>query len=68
MLNAGEAWVSLPTQHRFLDDPDKLKSTEFRYGPIKRRAVIYRGPSMTLENGIEYLNVEEYLRNISDLT
>ena len=53
-----------PAQYRFLDDPEKLKATEFRYGPIRKRSVLYRGQSMTLENGIEYLNVEEYLRNM----
>ena len=55
---------AVPEQYRFLDDPVKLKATEFRYGTIRKRAVIYRGQSMTLENGIEYLNVEEYLRNM----
>lgn len=55
---------AIPAQYRFLDDPEKLKATEFRYGPIKRRIVIYRGASMTMENGIEYLNVEDYLRNM----
>ena len=55
---------AIPAQYRFLDDPEKLKATEFRYGPLKRRIVIYRGASMTMENGIEYLNVEDYLRNM----
>ena len=55
---------AVPAQYRFQDDPEKLKATEFRYGPIKRRIVIYRGASMTMENGIEYLNVEDYLRNM----
>ena len=55
---------AVPAQYRFLDDPEKLKATEFRYGPIKRRIVIYRGASMTIENGIEYLNVEDYLKNM----
>lgn len=55
---------AVPAQYRFLDDPEKLKATEFRYGPIKRRIVIYRGASMTMENGIEYLNVEDYLKNM----
>lgn len=54
----------VPAQYRFLDDPEKLKMAEFRYGPIKRRTVIYRGSSITLENGIDYMNVEEYLRSM----
>ena len=51
-------------QYRHLIDPKKLEETEHRYGAIKRRAVIYRGESVTLENGIEYLNVEDYLKSL----
>ena len=49
-------------QYRHLIDEDKLKKTEFRYGKIVRRTVIYRGEDALLENGIEYQNVEEYLK------
>ena len=45
-------------------DEKKLKSTEFRYGKIKKKVVIYRGENATLENGIEYRNVEEYLKSL----
>ena len=55
----------VPAQCRFLDDHEKLEAVEFRYGPIKRRAVIYRGESTQLDNGIEYLNVEEYLKGLA---
>ena len=55
---------AVPAQYRFLDDPEKLKAIEFRYGPIKKRSVIYRGPSMMMDNGIEYQNVEEYLKGL----
>lgn len=55
-------------QYRFLDEPEKLEAVEFRYGPIKRRAVIYRGESTKLDNGIEYLNVEEYLKSLGQET
>lgn len=51
-------------QYRHLVDEDKLKRTEFRYGTITKRAVIYRGENRRLENGIEYLNVEEYLKSL----
>lgn len=50
-------------QYRHLTDDEKLKNTEFRHGKIKKRVVIYRGENMTLENGIEYKNVEEYLKS-----
>ena len=49
-------------QYRHLIDEEKLKSTEFRYGKITKKVVIYRGENTTLENGIEYRNVEEYLK------
>ena len=54
----------VPAQYRFLDDPVKVEDVEFRYGEIRKRTVIYRGESIKLENGIEYLNVEEYLRGL----
>ena len=54
----------VPAQYRFLNDHEKLVDTEFRYGTIKRRAVIYRGESTKLDSGIEYLNVEEYLKRL----
>ena len=47
-----------------LIDEEKLKSTEFRYGKITKKVVIYRGENTTLKNGIEYRNVEEYLKSL----
>lgn len=47
-----------------LIDEEKLKSTEFRYGKITKKVVIYHGENTTLENGIEYRNVEEYLKSL----
>lgn len=51
-------------QFRHLIDEEKLQNTEFRYGKITKRIVIYRGENETLENGIEYRNVEEYLKSL----
>lgn len=51
-------------QYRHLIDEEKLKSTEFRYGEITKRTVIYRGENTTLENEIEYRNVEDYLKSL----
>ena len=51
-------------QYRHLIDEEKLKNTEFRYGKITKRTVIYRGENETLENGIEYRNVEDYLKSL----
>ncbi|MFR3969415.1 MAG: AAA family ATPase [Evtepia sp.] len=49
-------------QTQYLTDEECLKATEWRFGPITKRCVIYRGPDAVLENGIIYSNVEEYLR------
>ena len=47
-------------QIRHLLDENKLKDTTFRFGEIKRKCVIYNGDSCIVD-GIEYINVEEYL-------
>lgn len=51
-------------QYRHLIDDEKIKKTELRYGKITKRVVIYRGNDAILENGIEYRNVEEYLKSL----
>lgn len=51
-------------QYRHLIDEEKTESTEFRYGKITKKVVIYRGENRTLANGIEYRNVEEYLKSL----
>lgn len=56
---------AVPEQYKNLADKEKCDATAFRFGEIKRKAVIYRGAGM--RNGdIEYLNVEEYLRGITE--
>ena len=52
-------------QTRHLIDPEKLEQTEKRIAPISGRYVIYRGPNTTDENGIQYLNIADYLRGLS---
>lgn len=54
----------VPRQYHVLEDEEQCKLVEQQYGPIIRRCVIYRGKSCTLEKGIEYLNVEEYLKSL----
>ena len=58
-------------QCRHLLDEQKCMDTEFRYGTIAGKYVIYRGPITSLiEAGVEtsedvtYLNVEEYLKKL----
>lgn len=53
----------VPAQTRYLDDEEMLHQTIKRFGNISKRCVLYRGENMILENGIEYQNVEEYLKN-----
>lgn len=50
-------------QYRHLIDYEKCAMTTHRYGDIKGRYVIYRGEKMNVE-GIQYLNVEEYLNSL----
>ena len=52
-----------PKQYRHLIDEKKCKGTEFRYGKITNKYVIYRGRTTEVD-GIKYLNVEEYLSSL----
>ena len=47
-------------QTRHLIDEEKCRATEHRFGTIKGKYVIYRGPAKTFGE-VQYLNVEEYL-------
>ena len=51
-------------QYRHLIDEQKCAQTEHRYGPITGKFVLYRGESQVVE-GIQYQNVEEYLRSLA---
>ena len=50
-------------QIRHLTDPQKCSMTEHRYGTIKGKHVIYRGPAQVSE-GVRYINVEDYLLSL----
>ena len=54
----------VPQQYRHINDPDKLIETERKYGCITKRAVIYRGDAYLEDNGVEYINVEDYLNSL----
>ncbi len=54
---------SVPEQYRHLVDEGKCRDTEFRFGPITGKYVIYRGETQSV-NGIQYMNVEEYLKGL----
>lgn len=48
-------------QARFLKDEEKCKRTEYRYGKINNKIVLYRGETKSIGE-IKYINVEEYLK------
>ncbi|WP_407399053.1 AAA family ATPase [Treponema sp.] len=51
-------------QYQHLINKEKLELTEKIYGTILSRTVLYKGESCMEENGIEYKNVEEYLKEL----
>ena len=55
---------AVPQQYRHLIDAEKCAQTEHRYGPITGKFVLYRGKSQVVD-GIQYQNVEEYLRSLA---
>lgn len=52
-------------QFRHLIDKEKAMKTEFYFGEIHGRYVLYRGESTKIDS-IQYLNVEEYLKSIAE--
>ena len=57
----------VPAQYGHLMDEDKCKKTEQRFGTIQGRYVLYRGEDAVLDNGMQYRNVEGYLKDLSEL-
>lgn len=51
-------------QYHVLDDAEACQILQQRYGTITRKCVIYRGQTTCLDNGIQYINVEEYLKGL----
>ena len=51
-------------QAKHLLNEDNIAKTEKMYGKIIRRCVLYKGESGMASNGIEYKNVEEFLKEI----
>lgn len=52
-----------PRQYRYLTDEDLLEKTEFAFGRITERTVLYNGETFE-ENGIHYQNIREYLNSL----
>jgi predicted AAA+ superfamily ATPase len=53
-----------PVQYRHINDEEKIALTEAQFGKVVRKCVLYRGESEMLENGVEYKNVEEFLKGL----
>ncbi|MCQ2240238.1 AAA family ATPase [Treponema sp.] len=51
-------------QYQHLINKEKLELTEKIYGTIHSKTVLYKGESYMEENGVEYKNVEEYLKEL----
>lgn len=49
-------------QAKHLLNEDNISKIEQKYGKVVRRCVIYKGESGVASNGIEYKNVEEFLK------
>lgn len=54
-----------PTQYRHINDEEKIALTEAQFGKVVRKCVLYRGESQMLNNGVEYMNVEEFLKGLN---
>ena len=50
-------------QYVYLKDEELNKNTEFHFGKITKKVVIYRGESL-IHDDIKYINVEEYLNGL----
>ena len=57
----------VPFQYRHLLDEDKCQKTEQRFGPIQGRYVLNRGEDTQMENGVQYCNVESFLKALPSL-
>ena len=53
-----------PAQYRHINNEEKITLTEAQFGKVVRKCVLYRGESQMLENGVEYKNVEEFLKGL----
>lgn len=56
----------ISTQYRHINNEDKIVLTEAQFGKVVRKCVLYRGESQVLENGVEYKNVEEFLKGLQN--
>lgn len=55
-----------PAQYRHLMNRENCRQTEFRYGTILEKTVLYRGDDFQTPHGIIYRNVEKYLCSLKN--
>lgn len=55
---------AFPAQYRHINDEEKIALTEAQFGKVVRKCVLFRGKAQTRDNGVEYANVEEFLRSL----
>ncbi len=53
-----------PRQYRHLVNGKMVSAVEAVYGKVTQRCVLCRGERHTGENGVEYVNVEEYCKGL----
>ncbi len=51
-------------QYRHLVNQEMVMAAEAVYGKMTKKTVLYKGENFTEENGIQYKNVEEYLKEV----
>ncbi len=56
----------VPNQAKYLLREDFCAEPERRFGPVKGKYVLYRGEDFTDGNGIRYLNVSRFLKNLPE--
>ena len=56
----------ISTQYRHINNEEKIVLTEAQFGKVVRKCDLYRGESQVLENGVEYKNVEEFLKGLQN--
>lgn len=58
------SFEQVDAQYQHLVNSEYINLIEKKYGKVNHCYVLYRGAPLLLENGIEYLNVNEYLKSL----
>lgn len=56
-----------PEQYRQLVNEELVRKIAAHFGPLKGRYVLYRGEDFACDHGVQYWNVESYLKSLSNL-